>query len=93
MYFKELIRQLNYFKAQLWQTSEDIKDIKNTGLNQTPGIIQRQESVFSSFTLLIETDQQLEQVEQYLENQANFNTSVIFFYIKLFSILYYNFFF
>lgn len=82
MYFKEIIRQQNYFKAQLWQTSEDIKDIKNAGLNQTPGIIQRQESVFSSFTLLIETDQQLEQVEQYLENQANFNTSVIFFYIK-----------
>ncbi|CAL1671922.1 unnamed protein product [Lasius platythorax] len=76
MYFKEIIRQQNYFKAQLWQTSEDIKDIKNAGLNQTPGIIQRQESVFSSFTLPIETDQQLKQVEQYLENQANFNTSV-----------------
>lgn len=82
MYFKEIIRQQNYFKAQLWQTSEDIKDIKNAGLNQTPEIIQRQESVFSSFTLPIETDQQLEQVEQYLENQANFNISVIFFYIK-----------
>lgn len=82
MYFKEIIRQQNYFKAQLWQTSEDIKDIKNAELNQTPGIIQRQESVFSSFTLPIETDQQLEQVEQYLENQANFNISVIFFYIK-----------
>lgn len=79
MYFKEIIQQ-NYFKAQLWQTSEDIRDIKSAGINQTPdGILQRQESVFSSFTLPIETEQQLEEVEQFLKNQANFNISVIFF--------------
>lgn len=80
MYFKEIIRQQNYFKAQLWQTSEDIRDIKNAGINQTPNNgIQKQESLFCSFTLPIETEQQLGEVEQFLENQANFNTSVILF--------------
>lgn len=80
IYFKEIIRQQNYFKAQLWQTCEDIRDLKNTGLNQANGI-QRQESIFSSFTLSLETEEQLEEVEQYLQNQANFEISVIYCFI------------
>lgn len=79
MYFKEIIRQQNYFKAQLWQTAEDIRDIKNTGVNQAANSIQRQESVFCSFKLPLETEQQLEEVEQFLKNQDNFRTSVILF--------------
>lgn len=80
MYFKEIIRQQNYFKAQLWQTSEDIRDLKNAGIKALNNEVERQESVFCSFTLPIETEQQLEEVEQFLKNQANFNTSVIFCY-------------
>ena len=68
----------------MWQTCEDIRDLKNTGLNQTNGI-QRQESIFHSFTLPIETEQQLEEVEEFLKNQANFDTSVMYcFNINLF---------
>ncbi|XP_029176362.1 uncharacterized protein LOC114944562 [Nylanderia fulva] len=79
IYFKEIIRQQNYFKAQLWQTSEDIREIKNIGLNQSNGInngIQRQESVFCFFTLPLETEEELQEVEQFLKNQVNFETSV-----------------
>jgi len=42
IYFKEIIRQQNYFKAQLWQTSEDIRDLKNRQ-NQTNDNVQNQE--------------------------------------------------
>ncbi|XP_071572846.1 uncharacterized protein, partial [Temnothorax nylanderi] len=75
-YFKQIIRQQNYFKAQLWQTFEDIQDIKNTGLNPAPNNdVQKQESVFCSFTLPLETEQQLQEVEQFLTNQNNFKAS------------------
>ncbi|XP_036146907.1 uncharacterized protein LOC105840320 [Monomorium pharaonis] len=77
MYFKQIIRQQNYFKAQLWQTFKEIQDIKNAGLNQAANNnIQRQESVFHSFMLPFETEQQLEEVEQFLKNKDNFKTSV-----------------
>ncbi|XP_024886865.1 uncharacterized protein LOC112464232 isoform X2 [Temnothorax curvispinosus] len=76
-YFKQIIRQQNYFKTQLWQTVEDIQDIKNTGLNPAPNNdVQKQESVFCFFTLPLETEQQLQEVEQYLTNQNNFKASV-----------------
>ena len=86
-YFKELIRQQNYFKAQLWQTCEDIRDLKNIGLNQANDN-QRQESMFSSFTLPLETEEQLQEVEQYLKNQAHFEISVMHcFYNEYFNLL------
>lgn len=79
MYFKEIVRQLNYFKAQLWQTCEDIKDIKNNGRNeQTTTDIPRHESIFCCFTLPLKTEQELQEVEQFLKNAANMTTSVIF---------------
>lgn len=62
IYFKEIIRQQNYFKAQLWQACEDIRDLKNIGLNETNSI-QRQESIFSSFKLPLKMEEQLEEVE------------------------------
>ncbi|XP_018392600.1 PREDICTED: uncharacterized protein LOC108771702, partial [Cyphomyrmex costatus] len=77
-YFKEIIRQQNYFKAQLWQTCEDIQDIKNNILTQAPNDnTQRQASVFCSFELPLNTEQQLQEVEQFLKNQDNFKISVI----------------
>jgi hypothetical protein len=78
MYFTQIIRQQNYFKTQLWQTSEDIRDIKNS-LNQSPNNnnIQNEDSVFYSFTLPLETKQQLQEVEQFLKNEHNFKISVI----------------
>jgi len=70
----------------LWQTSEDIRDLKNIGLNQALYDTQKQESVFCSFTLPLETEQQLEEVEQFLKNQTNFEKSVIVFILNIFII-------
>lgn len=71
----------------MWQTCEDVRDLKNIGLNQANGI-QRQESIFSSFTLPLETEEQLEEVEQYLKNQAYFEISVMqCFYIEYCNLL------
>lgn len=85
-YFEEIIRQQHFFKAQLWQTSEGIRNLKNVGLNQANNI-QVQESVFCSFTLPLDTEQQLEEVEQFLRNELNFKTLVMYFYTEYFNVL------
>lgn len=63
----------------MWQTSEDIRDLKNRQ-NQTNDNVQNQESIFSYLTLPLETEQQLEEIEQFLKNGDNFKTSVTYYF-------------
>lgn len=80
-YFKEIIRQLGYLKTQLWQTNGDIQDIKKNGIIGTldPTDIPRNESLFYSFTLPLQTEDQLQEAETFLQSAANMTTTVLLF--------------
>lgn len=81
-YFKEIIRQQSYFRTQLWQIADDLRDMKNELMQQVrqrPNVNdQREESIFSFLHLPFNSVEDLEEhVEQFLNQPNNFETSVI----------------
>ncbi|XP_039310317.1 uncharacterized protein LOC120358954 isoform X1 [Solenopsis invicta] len=80
-YFKEIIRQQGYFRTQLWQIVDDLREMKNviTGLNlrQDQDNNQQQDirSIYSSFDLPLKTVENIETVEQFLRTEENFKRS------------------
>ncbi|CAL1681096.1 unnamed protein product [Lasius platythorax] len=82
-YFKEIIRQQHLFKAEIWQQSDNIRDIKNAieNLHHTNGNNAvdntRQRSIFSSCNIPIQNERQLEQVEEFFKIDENFDTSIL----------------
>lgn len=81
-YFKEIIRQQSYFKTQLWQIADDLRDMKDELMQQArqrPNVNdQREESIFSFLHLSFNSVEDLEEhVEQFLNQPNNFETSVI----------------
>ncbi|CAL1678842.1 unnamed protein product [Lasius platythorax] len=80
-YFKEIIRQQSYFRTQLWQIADDLRDMKNELMQQVrqrPNVNdQREESIFSFLHLPFNSVEDLEEhVEQFLNQPNNFETSV-----------------
>ncbi|XP_029170533.1 uncharacterized protein LOC114940175 isoform X2 [Nylanderia fulva] len=79
-YFKEIIRQQSYFKTQLWQIADDLKDMKNELLQQVhqrPNVTEREESIFSFPHLPFNSVEDLEEhVEQFLNQPNKFEISV-----------------
>ncbi|XP_032690649.1 uncharacterized protein LOC116853628 isoform X2 [Odontomachus brunneus] len=82
-YFKEIIRQQSFFKTQLWQMADDLKEIKDTVItsirttqNMNGNQQQEARSIYSSFDLPLRTIENIEQaVEQFLHIQDNFDRS------------------
>lgn len=73
-YFKEIIRQQSFFKTQLWQMADDLREVKNVimtnnlMLNQDNDQQQNRRSIYSSFELPLRTVKDIEEaVEQFLE--------------------------
>jgi len=81
-YFKEIIRQQSYFRTQLWQIADDLRNMKNELMQQVGqrpnGNNQREESIFSFLYLPFNSIEDLEEhVEKFLNQPNNFETSVI----------------
>lgn len=84
MYFKEIIRQQGFFKTQLWQMADDLREIKDAITisnlrkeNQDDNRQQDTPSVYSSFELPLRNVKDIEEtVEQFLKVQNNFERSV-----------------
>lgn len=79
-YFKEIIRQQSYFKTQLWQMADDLRDIKTELQQQSKrsNVNQSKESIFSFLHPPFSSVEDLEEyVEQFLNHPNNFETSVI----------------
>lgn len=86
IYFKEIIRQQHLLKAQIWQQSDSIRDIKNAlqnlQLNTNANNVvnnTKQQSLFYSCNIPIQNEKQLEEeVEDFLKIDENFDTSVLY---------------
>ncbi|XP_011861114.1 PREDICTED: uncharacterized protein LOC105558166, partial [Vollenhovia emeryi] len=79
-HFKEIIRQQSYFKTQLWQIADNLKDMKNELLQQVrqrQNVTEREESIFSFQQLPFNSVEDLEEhLEQFLCQPNNFEASV-----------------
>ncbi|GAB1869621.1 hypothetical protein CAJAP_10700 [Camponotus japonicus] len=82
-YFKEIIRQQSFFKTQLWQMADDLREIKDivTGnlMQQNKDVHkQNEKSIYFSFDLPLKTVEEIEgAVEEFLKISENFERSTM----------------
>lgn len=87
-YFKKIIRQQNIFKASMWQYTDSLHELTtsvNRILTNDKALYQVEKATTSFFTMFhfpLEDEEQLICVNEYLNDEKNFNAAVIFY--KLF---------
>lgn len=88
-YFKEIIRQQNILKANMWQYTDALQElttsINNLVANNNVNQVQEEISFLQMFDFPARTEEDLARVEEYLNLEKNFNVAVIFYKCLLFS--------
>lgn len=89
-YFKEIIRQQNILKANMWQYTDALQElttsINNLVINNNVKQVQEEVSFLQMFDFPARTEEDLARVEEYLNIEKNFNVAVIFYNIYYFQI-------
>lgn len=82
--FKEIIRQQNILKASMWQYTDSLQELTtsvNRILTNDKVIHQVEEeaSFFTMFDFPLKNEEDLIRVDEYLNEEKNFNVAVIFY--------------